>query len=120
MVNMYTCEHTQGEPIRRLEERYTAKIPIGISSIHELSTYDYVSEGALLEFALGNVWLRTVVYVFDKLVEMMPLGASSIVEHGLVVDGASMLLRRGTPLQIVPSESVPLLSSHAKMKGPPQ
>eukprot|EP00965_Chrysotila_dentata_P159144 5257266-Pleurochrysis_carterae.AAC.1 len=41
---------------------------------------------ALLEFALGDVWLRTAVYVFDKLVEPMLLGASSIVEHGLVVD----------------------------------
>eukprot|EP00965_Chrysotila_dentata_P134256 4439829-Pleurochrysis_carterae.AAC.1 len=50
----------------------------------------------------------------------MLLGARSIVEHGLVVDGASMLLRRGIPLQIVPSDSVPLMSSHAKMKGPPQ
>eukprot|EP00965_Chrysotila_dentata_P238964 6202824-Pleurochrysis_carterae.AAC.1 len=46
---------------------------------------------ALLEFALGDVWLRTAVYVFDKLVEPTLLGASSIVEHGLVVDGASML-----------------------------
>eukprot|EP00965_Chrysotila_dentata_P094402 3120999-Pleurochrysis_carterae.AAC.1 len=39
---------------------------------------------ALLEFALGHFWLRTAVYVFDKLVEPMLLGASSIVEHGLV------------------------------------
>eukprot|EP00965_Chrysotila_dentata_P109483 3617889-Pleurochrysis_carterae.AAC.1 len=31
-----------------------------------------------------------------------------------------MLLRRGTPLQLVPSDSVPLMSSHAKMKGFPQ
>eukprot|EP00965_Chrysotila_dentata_P099180 3279625-Pleurochrysis_carterae.AAC.1 len=31
-----------------------------------------------------------------------------------------MLLRRGTPLQIVPSDLVPLMSSHAKMKGPHQ
>eukprot|EP00965_Chrysotila_dentata_P132983 4397046-Pleurochrysis_carterae.AAC.2 len=44
---------------------------------------------------------------------------SSIVEHGLAVDGASMLLRRGTPMHIVPSDSVPLMSSQAKMKGPP-
>eukprot|EP00965_Chrysotila_dentata_P148061 4887351-Pleurochrysis_carterae.AAC.1 len=50
----------------------------------------------------------------------MLLGASSIVEHGLEVDGASMLLRRGTPLHIVPSDSVPLVSSHAEIKGPPQ
>eukprot|EP00965_Chrysotila_dentata_P062091 2056994-Pleurochrysis_carterae.AAC.1 len=50
----------------------------------------------------------------------MLLGASSIVEHGLVVDGASMLLHRGTPLQIVSSDSVPLMSSHAMLKGPPQ
>eukprot|EP00965_Chrysotila_dentata_P233198 6199446-Pleurochrysis_carterae.AAC.1 len=56
---------------------------------------------ALLEFALGEVWLQTAFYVFDKLVEPMLLGASSIIEHGrLVVDGASMLLRRGTPLQM--------------------
>eukprot|EP00965_Chrysotila_dentata_P181054 5976826-Pleurochrysis_carterae.AAC.1 len=50
----------------------------------------------------------------------MLLGASSIVEHGLVVEGASILLRRGTPLQIVQSDSVPLMSSHARIKGPPQ
>eukprot|EP00965_Chrysotila_dentata_P045650 1516339-Pleurochrysis_carterae.AAC.1 len=41
---------------------------------------------APLGFALGDVWLRTAVYVSDKLVEPMLLGASSIVEHGLVVD----------------------------------
>eukprot|EP00965_Chrysotila_dentata_P054163 1797354-Pleurochrysis_carterae.AAC.1 len=81
-----------------------------------------LGRGHLLEFALGDVWLRTAVYVFDKLVEPMLLGASSSVEHGLVVDGTGMLLRCGTaPLQIVPSDSVPLMSSLAnKMKDPTQ
>eukprot|EP00965_Chrysotila_dentata_P124114 4102113-Pleurochrysis_carterae.AAC.1 len=42
----------------------------------------------------------------------MLLGANTMVEHGLSVDAASMALRRGKALPVLPPDALPLESKH--------
>eukprot|EP00965_Chrysotila_dentata_P250528 6209501-Pleurochrysis_carterae.AAC.4 len=105
------------EPMCRLGEGFSNP---HASRSQELEVSDSSVGRTLPESALGDVWLRTSVYVFDRLGEPMLPGASSIVKHGFMVNDASKLLHRSTPLQILPLGFVPLLSSHAGMKDSPR
>eukprot|EP00965_Chrysotila_dentata_P238820 6202742-Pleurochrysis_carterae.AAC.1 len=69
--------------------RYAAAHPIHALVTLRLGTPCW----PLFELALGKVWLRTAVYMFDHLIDSMLLSASFIVKHGLDVDDASMMLR---------------------------
>ena len=63
---------------------------------------------ATLCFYVGGRQMVTTAYVFEELAEPMLLGCNTIYEHSLVIDSANMAVYKGTPIDVLPVDAIPM------------
>ena len=90
---------------------------LGIKTLHSASERFHGASGEPLQvlgwcvitLRMGTREFQTKAFVFKHLAEPMLLGANTLTDEGLVIDGANQAIYRGTPRSL-PADAVPVVA----------